>query len=160
MNIDDTSDDVAVALAGKAIIYDSEGIFKDTAGKDTMPGCLCIIGTAIISWWHDKSGRALFHAHSLLPCLTHVSLKVFYSRSGLQKRNSRHLTVFFLDGSGRHGGIHPLIWYIRIVDAVIAILPFQSGSKDTAMFQPDNLWVPVCSIYWLIVSIQVTLVQL
>ena len=50
MDIDNSTDDVAVALSGETVIYDSEGIFKDAAGKDGVPEGIGIVWTAEISW--------------------------------------------------------------------------------------------------------------
>ena len=78
VDIDNTADDVAVALSGKTVIYDSEGVFKNAAGKDGVPKGISIIRTAEVSWRHDEAGRAFLAAYLLLACLTDIALQILY----------------------------------------------------------------------------------
>ena len=50
MDIDNSADDIAVALSGEAVIYDGEGILEDAAGKDRVPKGIGIVWTTEISW--------------------------------------------------------------------------------------------------------------
>ena len=78
VDLHDTVDDVAVALTGKAVIYDGEGILKNAAGKDGVPECISIVRTTEISWRHDEAGRAFLAAYLLLTCLTDIALQILY----------------------------------------------------------------------------------
>ena len=78
VDIDNTSDDVAVALSGKAVIYDGEGILKDATGKDGVPEGISIVWTTEISWRHDEAGRAFLAAYVLLTCLAYLALQILY----------------------------------------------------------------------------------
>ena len=78
MDIDNSTDDVAVALSGKAVIYDGEGILKNAAGKDGVPKGIGIVWTAEISWRHDEASRAFLAAYVLLTCLAYLALQILH----------------------------------------------------------------------------------
>ena len=78
MDIDNSADDIAVALSGEAVIHDGEGILKNAAGKDGVPKGIGIVWTTEITWRHDEAGRAFLAAYVLLTCLAYLALQILH----------------------------------------------------------------------------------
>ena len=81
VDIDNTADDVAVALSGKAVIHDGECVFKNAAGKDGMPEGISIV-------WTTKITPLLF-------LLMISSLKAMIKSTAKSKIKNKIMRIFY-----------------------------------------------------------------
>ena len=148
VDIDDASDDIAVALACQAVTDNGGEILVDVTAENAVPCRGGIVGTACrrIFAGEYKVCGTLGDADIMLPGVADIALQRLQGIVGIQRADGVDVIVGHC-ALINEGMVEPTVAAINVVDVAEVVHTFQTGGVAGTVTDADNLRLPAFRLF-------------